>query len=102
MDAFGYFNARIAGENAGAGIFTSARWATERTDGFPPPQSPLATRYQLRYVQARLGTPVDVRSLAAVLDEIEGGLLGEEVATPVYVAPPTRKRARKQSTPKRR
>ena len=102
MDNFGYFNADIAGRNAGAGIYSSARWATERVDGFPPPESPLSTRYQLRYVRGRLGTPVDMRSLASVLDEVEGQLLGEDVATPRFVCPATRKRARKQSAPKRR
>lgn len=102
MDNFGYFNARVAGNNAGAGIYSSARWATERLDGFPPPASPLSTRYQLRYVQQRIGTPFDVRSLSAVLDEVDGALNGEDVATPVFVCPATRKRSRKQEKPKRR
>lgn len=103
MDAFGYFNAEVAGRNAGAGIYSSARWASERLDGFPPPLSPLPTRYQLRYVRARVGdgSPVDMRALSSVLIEIDGALNGDDVDTPLYRAPKTRKRSRKQLRPVR-
>lgn len=101
MDYFGYFNAETAGRNAGAGIYSSARWASERDDGFPPPADPLDTRYQLRYVRSRLGSPVDMRALASVLVEVDVAVNGVEVPTPVYQCPPTRKRSRKQSEPKR-
>lgn len=103
MDNFGYFNAQTAGRNAGAGIYSSARWATERLDGFPPPASPLATRYQLRYVRDRVGTPIDMRSLASVLVEVDVQMNGEDVDTPLYRTPPTiRRNKRKATTPRRR
>lgn len=101
MDYFGYFNADVAGRNAGAGIYSSARWSTERRDAFPPPMSPLTTRYQLRYVIERVGSPPRMSMLPGVLDEVDVAINGENVDTPLYVCPATRKRSRKQAHPRR-
>jgi len=108
-DNFGYFNAQIAGQNAGAGIYSSARWATERTDGFPPAASPLDTRYQLRYLRDRLRprpTNVEIgsaiREMGNVLDLDANNT--DDVPTPkMNVLPKTVKRTcrRKQDSPKK-